>query len=683
MSTTSEQLGQLEQDSSLSVNVQRLVCEVGLQDTDASDEHSDWHLYMTDEGTLRWEAVERTLHQASSEGTNVPDYHTAVSRLAPVCRAVHAYLSQLSPAERRRKYSPHLTWTGYGQLFEECFDLLSTSDQTDRTLSLLQATAALERALGDVFLMNGTQCPSLLKDLLATRELTEIFGCTAMSCLHILIGPPSSLNLRNIAWHGFLSPGEVPDMFVSFLLVVVTTLGMQAPFLYEVSHRNPLDLSPQLQQLQKVFPVLQVTDLPILRDVIHRTAFIQPSMVPYWEKALEKFSDQSYGHCLLLLLPQLEHGLRRVFAVVNNCPQRMLTAESSVLYTTFDEILSPTLQDGSTNHMSSELGDSYMEVLLDLLVHTEGPRVRDHASHGELDLTTIPAVLANHVLCVCLAFCVKYASTDTSVLSGTAVHVEQVVQRYKSLFHPTALLVQRVYSCLDSMSTWLQVPRPSAGELKGDHAKPSEEAANNPHTMKVVSGVNMALYKVLPSHNPDSTLADLSTPNSWQVYETPMRACLCEPVKTVYRPRGELEMVSLLRHIMDNSQTASQNIQGTAEQRCELWRNRQLRSRQRENYARMLDSLQTVFNGLQLVVMVTVHHLLTLGDLSRSRIESSQKRKQRKFLKSILQYVENLVSKTSMDQNKWDECCTLTSATINRITEYYNDNILTEHTASF
>ena len=42
--------------------------------------------------------------------------------------------------------------------------------------------------------------------------------------------------------------------------------------------------------------------------------------------------------CIVLLLPQLEHGLRRVFACVNNCPHRALTAESTVLYTTFDEV---------------------------------------------------------------------------------------------------------------------------------------------------------------------------------------------------------------------------------------------------------------------------------------------------------------------------------------------------------
>lgn len=52
----------------------------------------------------------------------------------------------------------------------------------------------------------------------------------------------------------------------------------------------------------------------------------------YW------FIPCRFDLCIVLLLPQLEHGLRRVFACVNNCPSRALTAESTVLYTTFDEV---------------------------------------------------------------------------------------------------------------------------------------------------------------------------------------------------------------------------------------------------------------------------------------------------------------------------------------------------------
>lgn len=34
-----------------------------------------------------------------------------------------------------------------------------------------------------------------------------------------------------------------------------------------------------------------------------------------------------YHHSLVLMLPGLEHGLRRVFACVNHCPHRAITAE--------------------------------------------------------------------------------------------------------------------------------------------------------------------------------------------------------------------------------------------------------------------------------------------------------------------------------------------------------------------
>ena len=36
-----------------------------------------------------------------------------------------------------------------------------------------------------------------------------------------------------------------------------------------------------------------------------------------------------YHHSLSLLLPGLEHALRRVFACVNHCPHRVITAEVS------------------------------------------------------------------------------------------------------------------------------------------------------------------------------------------------------------------------------------------------------------------------------------------------------------------------------------------------------------------
>lgn len=90
-----------------------------------------------------------------------------------------------------------------------------------------------------VFLSVGSctakQCPHLLKDLLATKELEDVFSPVSVSMpggiddrtlspfklhpcplslqmflLRCLIGPPTGLNLRNVLWHGFADHKEVP-----------------------------------------------------------------------------------------------------------------------------------------------------------------------------------------------------------------------------------------------------------------------------------------------------------------------------------------------------------------------------------------------------------------------------------------------------------------------------------------
>ena len=85
-----------------------------------------------------------------------------------------------------------------------------------------------------------TQCPPLLRDLLAKAELEKTFGKSVVSadicpaecipynniimpkCIVVIqmymmscmIGPPSGLNLRNILWHGFASPSEISQELV-------------------------------------------------------------------------------------------------------------------------------------------------------------------------------------------------------------------------------------------------------------------------------------------------------------------------------------------------------------------------------------------------------------------------------------------------------------------------------------
>ena len=146
---------------------------------------------------------------------NCPEinFDEAVRKIQPICHAIHEELHNCrdyKEFEAQHKFS--LQWMGCDTRFSEFLELLKSSATADQNLCLLLVTSSLEHALGNIYLSfsSSSQCPSLLKDLLATQEIKEVFGDVVVCLLHILLGPPSSLNLRNILWHGFASPGEVP-----------------------------------------------------------------------------------------------------------------------------------------------------------------------------------------------------------------------------------------------------------------------------------------------------------------------------------------------------------------------------------------------------------------------------------------------------------------------------------------
>ena len=118
-------------------------------------------------------------------------------------------------------------------------------------------------------------------------------------------------------------------------------------------------------------------------------------------------------------------------------------------------------------------------MLLDLLIHSEGPRVRDRISHGEVrevvsevlladfvltdslqvDFYQVSKTVSNHIICMVAVFCLQYST-------GVEKHSEQVYKfllaserKYVSLFHPLSLL-RRDVSNVQCMSAVSLVPRP-------------------------------------------------------------------------------------------------------------------------------------------------------------------------------------------------------------------------------
>jgi hypothetical protein len=63
--------------------------------------------------------------------------------------------------------------------------------------------------------------------------------------LHLLLGTPRGLNLRNLAWHGFLVDQEVSPELASALVVIIMSICPHIP--PEATTRRPETLS-NLQQ---------------------------------------------------------------------------------------------------------------------------------------------------------------------------------------------------------------------------------------------------------------------------------------------------------------------------------------------------------------------------------------------------------------------------------------------------
>ncbi|XP_059032438.1 endoplasmic reticulum membrane-associated RNA degradation protein isoform X4 [Mustela lutreola] len=258
------------------------------------------------------------------------DYRGSVRLLGPVCEAVHSHLLSLTKGQFEIRYVPWLQWTAFPELFPEIFAALESLHGPAISLGLMKLTACLERALGDVLVLLGKDCPFLLRDLLASEELAEVFGRPVMDVLKVFVGSPSGLNLRNVLWHGFASPHEIPPKYCSMMVLLTAGLGQLLKTYLEqtklvLAHRPSVALA-NLEEAA-VFPDVTPAVLGLLEDVMRNSAFIRKVMMPYWEAALLGFRSHRFADCAMLLLTQLEAGLRSVFATVNQCPRRLLTAE--------------------------------------------------------------------------------------------------------------------------------------------------------------------------------------------------------------------------------------------------------------------------------------------------------------------------------------------------------------------
>ncbi|XP_041106659.1 endoplasmic reticulum membrane-associated RNA degradation protein-like isoform X2 [Polyodon spathula] len=364
-------------------------------------------------------------------------------------------------------------------------------------------------------------------------------------------------------------------------------------------------------------------------DLIGKSDFVLEIMLPCWTAGITAFRQKRYADCVILILPQLEASLRWVYTKANNCPDRLLTAESSTLYTTFDQILAKNTNNEEINRIPLMLGDRIMEILWDFLNNQEGPRIRDHLSHGEVDLNVFPRVIANQVLGLSLVLLHKFIGKQ----------------------HTTT----KVLDCTTNLQMWVNLPVPPQDQVQNNTRLDSsvESGAGN----ILVKAILSSLQSQLPVQCRETVAPEdyFQSGNTWSQL---LKEIWNLHISTLYCPRTVIEVVSLLRKITSQCQIVSEKVISSSESRYNQWMNKSLRSRQRLTYLRMLDSIQCISPVMRVILLlVTVE---TQNAFALCEKDDHEIQQHLKFLKAILQYTENLVTYTNPEKNKWTETINLT-----------------------
>ncbi|NXH42046.1 EMARD protein, partial [Dicaeum eximium] len=673
----------------LSQPVHYAICKLGFEKKDTYDINN----ILSGSGEVCWQAV--TEHVCYLESDQGVDYIKSIRSLGPVCESVNSYFKSLTKEQFVIQYASWFHWTNCTEVFLEVFDVLQYTQTTEVALSLMKLTSCLERALGDVYLLKGNDCPFLLRDLLASEQLADVFGQAVMNVLRVFIGSPHGLNLRNVLWHGFASPQEIPAKYCAMLLFLSAGLGqlLQTYLLQTKSvlvHR-PYVIFTSLEELD-AFPGKYLTTrkfllsylnneiLSIAEELVKLSSFVLKIMLPFWIAALTAFKQSRYADSVILLLPQLEVGLRLLFTATNKCPNRLLTAESSALYTTFDEMLAKHLDNEEVNQLPVVLEEPAMESILkdflwDFLNHQEGPRIRDRLSHGEINLETFPREVANQIVGFAITILCRFSDEDMFSLKENMVikPLMNCASCYQSRFHPVSRLKKQVLECMKSIHLWPELP--TLPEEQVQKIKGLEGNAEANTLILMISEIISQLQHYMPQNycSSDDSISSVLTER--------LLVELCDArICTLYSPRPVLEVVVLLRKISAQCHQVSQQVTAGAGLRYTQWVNKTLRSRQRHNYRRMLNSIKFLSPVLQLILLLTTLELVNVHSVCKKNPFDYQQ--YLKFLKSVLQYTENLVTYTSPEKNKWDETMELTKKTLIKIRKISDRKLMLMHLAT-
>ncbi|XP_076803064.1 endoplasmic reticulum membrane-associated RNA degradation protein-like isoform X2 [Clavelina lepadiformis] len=621
------------------------------------------------------------------------DFHTAVQELCPLFHQLLFWDFESDDIERFVELLSNWFIGISKQDIQDWFKVEYLSADTEVNLCLvlkmLYICSTLEHSLRSVYRLKDGHDPLLLRDLLSSKPLKETFGETRMKFLQVLFGGPLSLNLRNLLWHGFISPNELPSMYFHVLLFTIVEMSVflddqnllvgmkKLPLVQKDFVRGVLN--ERLATTLRSFEANRGCDVANMNELYETSPYIPKSMLVYFKYSLNLYRSRRFGDCVMILLPQLEHLLRCRFSFCNKCPERVMTAESTEFYTTLDDVLSSNLKQGGENYLRYELGDNFMVLLRDLFVLQDGLRLRDHLSHGEMSSIDVDHNIAFVVVSAALyashgcarkheetgytrnerdsfldepdtqnsAFNISFQGGACCTCQNNDLfrQISTFINNYESLFHALAFTKRDVCSSVKLCFNFKDTPSiENFNDLK--NSVDSFEVDELVSSLKLLSIQYAQLAK--------STVADSNFVE--QFFTSITNKGDVKPLQESDQIDQLIEFLAgshlhtLHRQISLNVKKAAENIKNILEVRKRMFKERSLRSRQRKNYICLLCSRPVLFAGLRfltLYILVLIHHHGFMADTPQ------------RLLRKLLQICENVVTFTSADVNKWKEAVNL------------------------
>ncbi|TGZ68020.1 hypothetical protein CRM22_004475 [Opisthorchis felineus] len=331
-------------------------------------------------------------------------FSEALSEVSPLILSSTASFATFTTVDLARSQFHLFEWLSDPVEFLELHTRLSRENVVEKVLLLQRLTALIEGSLSGLHWTLNPKCPNTMKDLLMSLTLENMCGKKCLLLFRLFFGPVNSMNLRNLIWHGFISPSVARHCNASllpFIFVLILSLGKRLACQTLPGERKPSRISSLCSLSIEHFPWLCDSGQQLTKATHSHPVSSCPS-VEYFSHLDILFDgpEPRYLDALCLSFICLSILLRCEFAAAVGVPELCQSAEhrffltlDSILEFKTDTVLGRPVTQDQFSQFSARCGDLRgLAVLLDVLCSENGPRLKDRVSHGEFFIRRYPVI---------------------------------------------------------------------------------------------------------------------------------------------------------------------------------------------------------------------------------------------------------------------------------------------------